>query len=727
MSTFTDAERDAQDLAKLVNEDTDVTTRYGDNPKKSFPKVTREINDEAENQRAYIESLATEQREDIYENATPYTVGNFTDGFTYTALNQRGEHNGDQYVFLGGLDGLPYPVPAGTDPTLSPNLYAKANYNDATSVANANGGSVQDALNSIPFSVTTKNLNKFSPKKALFSWQFDGSYIDNYTTLLPAVEAKGIRVGLGAIVTQTVGAHRASSTSSSFFTIDQLKDAYDRGHEVINHGWDSGQDMKPGNIVADYIRDTWINESFDVWLKHGISTPIWITPNGGGVLDQTSHLDTAYIPYILEKHAVVQGRTDFPHQDGTEKENLTFGADTPLNEVGLVRCGTESYINTSGVEVNNPDTQLALLKDIVDYAIANNRSVVFAHHNISNGKFPLSYVEQLIDYVIAQGGEWASNSDVFSSFSNALNQGVYYKTNKEKIERYHVDENLLKTTQFDKFDFINNAVGVGYTLTELSLDRSQSSQYTLSLTGLTDGSGVSLGSILNRPFDTFDAGSLTASIGVDASSDGVLTLEIVIEAYDDIDASQGAGNLIGSESTGEITINTISNNILEIPLTFRNFFSLPTCQSIQVLYRVLGNGVAASASAFLFNPTLNRGSEKARFQKTYLKSELDTRERETLWSGSATTGTHSLSRGIENLEVVEIEITGSSSTTRLGTKTLVFTSPSTTNREVVWFWGGSTVANARIIFDNSNSFRIDNLDNSVITDAVVRKLSVIKP
>lgn len=118
------------------DENTTVTMRLGQQAD-SPAKVIKRIDD-----------LAAAQREDIYENATPYTVGNFTDGFTYTALNQRGEFGGDQYVFLGGLDGLPHVVAPATDPTVPPNdeLYAKANYNDAASVANANGGNVQNQL-----------------------------------------------------------------------------------------------------------------------------------------------------------------------------------------------------------------------------------------------------------------------------------------------------------------------------------------------------------------------------------------------------------------------------------------------------------------------------------------------------------------------------------------------------------------------------------------------------
>lgn len=132
-------QQDVNNTADWANgdENTTVTMRLGQQAD-SPAKVIKRIGE-----------LAAAQSEVIYKNATPYTVGNFTDGFTYTALNQRGEFGGDQYVFLGGLDGLPHVVAPATDPTLSPELYAKANYNDAASIANSNGGSVQDFINEI--------------------------------------------------------------------------------------------------------------------------------------------------------------------------------------------------------------------------------------------------------------------------------------------------------------------------------------------------------------------------------------------------------------------------------------------------------------------------------------------------------------------------------------------------------------------------------------------------
>lgn len=76
-----------------------------------------------------------------------YPVGSFEAGFTYTDINQVGTFgtapNITYYVYTGGKTNLPHPVTAGTDPTASP-LYEKVTYNEAASIANANGGSAQN-------------------------------------------------------------------------------------------------------------------------------------------------------------------------------------------------------------------------------------------------------------------------------------------------------------------------------------------------------------------------------------------------------------------------------------------------------------------------------------------------------------------------------------------------------------------------------------------------------
>lgn len=106
MSTFTDAERDAQDLAKLVNEDTEVTTRYGDNPKKSIPLVTREF-----------EESGLAAITELNKSRGFRVVGSFVDGFTYELYNDVGiDADGNSWIYTN-FDGTPVNVTAGTVPS----------------------------------------------------------------------------------------------------------------------------------------------------------------------------------------------------------------------------------------------------------------------------------------------------------------------------------------------------------------------------------------------------------------------------------------------------------------------------------------------------------------------------------------------------------------------------------------------------------------------------------
>lgn len=121
MSIYTDAQTDAAALAKLVNEDADVDTRYGHQPKKSAPKAVREIEEKGD---AAINELA--------KNFNLTDAGfDFATGGTIETYNQLVKDvSGNSWQWQGDL---PHVVTAGTVPS-SPD-YEQRTFNEIANVS----------------------------------------------------------------------------------------------------------------------------------------------------------------------------------------------------------------------------------------------------------------------------------------------------------------------------------------------------------------------------------------------------------------------------------------------------------------------------------------------------------------------------------------------------------------------------------------------------------------
>lgn len=134
MSIYSDANRDASDFEELVNENTEVTTRLGPNPKKSFLRKQQENDAEFQASLTGYQAQVDSELEIVKDSRGFRVVGTFASGFTYELPNDVGEDASGNYWIYSNADGLPFTVPPGTTPS-SP-TYTQVTFNDLQGIVN---------------------------------------------------------------------------------------------------------------------------------------------------------------------------------------------------------------------------------------------------------------------------------------------------------------------------------------------------------------------------------------------------------------------------------------------------------------------------------------------------------------------------------------------------------------------------------------------------------------
>lgn len=163
MSTYEDSARDAADLAKLVNEDTDVTTRYGTNPKVSAPKAIRLIETSGTDTVNQIQTDAANAIATLNTSRGFRDVGAFSTGFTYELPNDVAVDGSGNYWAYADVSALPVTVTAGTIPTEGE--YSQRTWNEASAIVTTAGINAQEFINNFElkiFQSPTDNLTKVS-------------------------------------------------------------------------------------------------------------------------------------------------------------------------------------------------------------------------------------------------------------------------------------------------------------------------------------------------------------------------------------------------------------------------------------------------------------------------------------------------------------------------------------------------------------------------------------
>ncbi len=158
MATFDDAKRDAADLAKLVNEDTDVTTRYGTNPKVSAPKAIRLIESSGADTVSQIQTDAANAIATLNTSRGFRIVGDFASGFTYELPNDVAIDGSGNYWAYADINALPVTVPAGTVPTEGE--YSQRTWNEASAVVTTAGINAQQFIDNFELKIFQSPTDK---------------------------------------------------------------------------------------------------------------------------------------------------------------------------------------------------------------------------------------------------------------------------------------------------------------------------------------------------------------------------------------------------------------------------------------------------------------------------------------------------------------------------------------------------------------------------------------
>ena len=530
----------------------------------------------------------------------------------------------------------------------------------------------------------SKKTKVFEPEAAQFAFHFDGPYVSNLTTLLDKADELGVPVCIGSINNLTNCALGGQNENPKYGYVSQLIDAHRRGHEIYNHGFSSDINLKPGTNVTANRLNFWVNYSHE-WLQSlGINSQIWVTSNGGGVTNQSPHLDPKYIPKILERHSVVFGRTSSPWKDIDGFRGASFGADTPVNKEGLTRANIEGVTQQK-------------IEEFVDYCIENKRVAVFHGHDSGNlGQLTVAGFEAAVNYIHSKGCRVTTSQDVFASFTNLFtDDAVTAKAaNIAALESKSViQENLLSNTNLNDWTRSANPNMGTVTFDSLADDRVNGEQFRVIV---TDPAVVNvtydITQTINRLFNVNDVASLCFAIQAATTEKDDFGIECIAQFFTGLN---GSGTKINEFRRGAVIEGDTPFQM--VFADGANFFTYSNIQSVKLIYQIANKTIwTGSKELHLFNPRFNRGNSPADFFKKKVLSKTE----KVSWKGNmGEIGTISLSNPVSDARFIKIEVGVNNSDNDVRGSVLV--GYNTYDRTKIRAWSGELIYTDFVVKFNS--------------------------
>ena len=372
----------------------------------------------------------------ILSNTQPYSAGNFTDGFTFTELNQYGNatvnDGGTDYAttfwYIGGT--LPHTVAPLTDPRNFPLLYQQRDFNSAEFVATKTTENAQDFIDSFAlkiFQSPTDGLTKINTRTLLGGEVYevrkvsDGSFADIYTDKegLNPIDQNGssnVSGSNGVIELFVLG-------QDYYITVNGVRVDFETSHTLTP--FDFGASKNPAVDSGDALFKYWQyclsnGLTFDISGGHEfLVTGVNYTDGSVKSYFQTEEVDDVTVVFGTSKIKIVppDGQAqanlfDVKQTNGFKFDSINFEVDVDKATAGenvrtmIIRNGFVSGSNDvkgSFVKAKNAEG-VQFTTDLDDYTLNGFNSVYrskglrILDMKIDNSDMPFTFANEYTGY-----------------------------------------------------------------------------------------------------------------------------------------------------------------------------------------------------------------------------------------------------------------------------------------------------------------------------------------
>lgn len=255
-------------------------------------------------------------------------------------------------------------------------------------------------------------------RKAIFALIDDDGHKAVLSKLKPMLESRGVK-GTLAIATSFI------DNDPNFLTSNQVKEIHADGWEIVNH---CHTNVRLANVTESEIRYEF-ETSQRILKSLGIETDVLVYP-GGSYNQQVVDIAKDYFSVAVDDDS---GRNSYPL------------ATYSIKRIGIGPWGQRDF---------------SVIKSLIDGAFENNELCVLMTHIGQHTSEDDLLLENVLDYILDNGGEIKTFSEAYDEHKNILEYGRFNVMNDSSELVVDIDGNLIVegTEYAQSFTYMNENI-----------------------------------------------------------------------------------------------------------------------------------------------------------------------------------------------------------------------------------------------------------------------------